>query len=274
MAFSLNETTLLSAISGGSLTSILTSALKPGYSLTVNSLDPNGTNSLSLKPGTDVFVPTSWISVERISDASISNAPVEKGSFSSYNKVRRPADLRVIFTLEGWTGYTGAVANLTNLSTLSRQTLINTLDVMMASANTYDIETPDTTYSSYDLVHYGYKTTAASGVTLLTVEAYFAEVISIAETSITSNSKVDVGTCVVTTKTSSSVTDVSLSQVEKAWASSNVSLSSALSTTASYATSTISSAASSVSSAASTASSTVSSQIKSGVSKLLSSGVT
>ena len=274
MAFSLNETTLLSAISGGSLTSILTSALKPGYSLTVNTLDPNGTNSLSLTVGADVFTPTSWISVERLSDAAISNAPVEKGSFSSYNKVRRPADLRVIFTLEGWTGYTGAVANLTNLSTLSRQTLINTLDVMMASANTYDIETPDTTYTSYDLVHYGYKTTAASGVTLLTVEAYFQEVISIAETSVSSNSKSTSNTTISTESTTSSTTDVTLSDVETAWASSNASLSSALSTTASYATSTIASAASTVSSAASTASTAVSAQIKAGVSKLLSSGVT
>lgn len=270
MAFSLNETTLLNAVTGGSLTSILDSVLSPGYSITVASVDANSDYASAFTVGAEAFSPTSWIGFERSSEASVSNAPIEKGSYTSYNKVRRPGQIRLTFTLEGWTGYSGAIPNLTNFTTLSREKLINLLDQMIASANTYTVETPDTTFSSCDLVHYDYQTREGRGVTLLTVNAYFQEVISIAESSLT-NSNVDIGTCVKTEMTQSSVTTASLSDVKTAWQSGTIS--SALSTTADYVTTEINSAASAVATAWTSGTTTASRQTASAVSSLLSSRI-
>jgi len=274
MAFSLSETTILSAIKGGNLISILSSVLKPGYSITFNTLpainDPlNGKGNI----GGAVFMPTSFISVEQIGEASVTSAPIEQGGYTSFNKVIRPRQLMVVFTLEGWTGYSGAIPNLTNLSTLSVEKLLSTLETMRTSTYTYTIETPDTTYSSFDLVRFSYAKTSGAGVTLLKVSAMFQEVLQVAETSISTsstanrNSSIDAAMCTVST--SSSTTDATLDDVRNAWSNGNASLSEALTTTADYATSEITSAASTVATSWEKASTAVSSQIKTGVSSLL-----
>lgn len=51
---------------------------------------------------------------------------------------------------------------------------------MLASANTYDIETPKETLESYDLVGHSYEVSAQRGVTLLTVFLEFQEVMNLA----------------------------------------------------------------------------------------------
>lgn len=273
MAFSLNETTLLNAVSGGSLTSVLDSVLSPGYSITVASVDPNSMFNFAFAVGSEVFTPTSWIGFERMSEASVSNAPIERGSYTSYNKVRRPGQIRLTFTLEGWTGYSGAIPNLTNFTTLSREKLINLLDQMIASANTYTVETPDTTFSPCDLVHYDYQTREGRGVTLLTVNAYFQEVINTSESATTSNATSSLNSSVSTVTTQSSLTGATLSDVKKAWSSANGTLTNSLATTADYVTTEINNAATTIANSWDKSSTSVASQMKSGVSKLLSSGV-
>ncbi|EIC83980.1 phage baseplate protein [Serratia sp. M24T3] len=274
MAFSLSETTLLSAVKSGSLSSILGSVLKPGYSITVTTVDSNSDYASSFSAGTTVFTPTSWVGFERTSDASIANAPIEKGSYTSYNKVRRPGDIRLTFTLEGWTGYSGAIPNLTNLTTLSREKLINLLDKMIASANIYTIETPDTSFASCDLVHYDYQMKEGRGVTLLTVNAYFQEVISISEDSATSsNQKTSAGVAMTTVTTQSSVTNATLKDVTNAISSGKATLSSVLGTTADAVTTEVNSAATSVSTTWSSESTTASTQIVKGVNSLVKSWI-
>lgn len=98
------------------------------------------------------------------------SSPIERGSYSSFNKVKRPPIIRVLFTLEGWTGFSGSIPNLTNFTLTSRSDMLAALDAMVADAQVYDIETPDTTYEDYDLVRYNYRTSDRD-VTLLTVEA-------------------------------------------------------------------------------------------------------
>lgn len=274
MAFSLSETTLLSAVKGGSLTSIMASVLKPGYGITFETIDSNSKNPLNGTVGSTVFSPTSWIGFERTSDASIATAPTEKGQFNSYNKVRRPGEIKLAFTLEGWTGYSGAIPNLTNLTTLSREELIHLLDTMIACAYTYTIETPDTSFSSCDLIHYDYQIKEGRGVTLLSVNAYFQEVVITSETITSSNAKSSDSAAMSTITTQSSVTNATLKDVSNALTSGSQSLSSVLSTTTTYVTSEITSAATSVASAWESVTSEASAQITSGVSKLVSSVVT
>ncbi len=97
MAFSINETTLLSAVNSGSIFSIINSTLYPSYGIYYNTVDAATTASAGSAP----FAPTAWLGVERGSDASIVNSPIEAGSYTSYNKVKRPAELHVRFALEG-----------------------------------------------------------------------------------------------------------------------------------------------------------------------------
>jgi len=171
--FDLNETTLLSAINGGGLFSVINSVLYPGYGIYY----ADGTGK--------ALNPTSFLGVEFGADATVVTAPIEGGSYTSYNKVKRPSFIRVIFTLEGLSGFTGSLPNITNFSLSSRTGMLSALDEMVANTRLYDIETPDTTYEKYDLVRYNYKTSDRD-VTLLTVEAIFQAVLEEAEVTLSS----------------------------------------------------------------------------------------
>ncbi|QNC78787.1 hypothetical protein [Klebsiella quasipneumoniae] len=274
--FSLNETTLLSAINSGSIFSIINSTLFPSWGITYNKVDETLTGVI---PGMTVFEPTGWVSAEPVGDAAIVNAPIEKGSYTSYNKVRRPAELRVVFVLEGWSAYTGALPNITNFSTLSRTGLLAILDTMKNTACTYNIETPDRVYEGYDLAHYDYSISARGGLTLLKVSATFQQVMDIAEVSLSSNTTVksptnndasSVNSAILTTNGQSSVKDVTLTDVKDAWTSGNVSLSSALQTTSSAIVSGVNSAATTVGNAWTSGTDQVSTQIKNGIGKFVS----
>lgn len=274
--FSLNETTLLSAINSGSIFSIINSTLFPSWGITYNKVDETLTGVI---PGMTVFEPTGWVSAEPVGDAAIVNAPIEKGSYTSYNKVRRPAELRVVFVLEGWSAYTGALPNITNFSTLSRTGLLGILDTMKNTACTYDIETPDRVYEGYDLAHYDYSISARGGLTLLKVSATFQQVMDIAEVSLSSNTAAksptnndasSVNSAILTTNGQSSVKDVTLTDVKDAWTSGNVSLPSALQTTSSAIVSGVNSAATTVGNAWTSGTDQVSTQIKNGIGKFVS----
>ena len=243
MAFSLNETTILSAINSGSLLSVVNSVLHPGYGIYFN--DGSG----------KAITPTSFLGVEYGADASVVSAPIEQGSYSSYNKVKRPPVIRVLFTLEGWSGYSGSLPNLTNLSLTSITDMLGALDEMVNSAVTYDIETPDTTYEKYDLVRYNYRKSDRD-VTLLTVEAIFQSILeeagvtltSTTATNNTSSNQNSKASSVTTEKVNSSASDSTLDDVKGALSGLKESLSSAATTVASSVSTAVSGATSSASS--------------------------
>jgi len=192
MAFSLNETTLLSAISSGNIFSIINSTLSPGY-------------GIYLKSGVAALSPSSFLGIEYGADASVVSAPIEGGSYSSFNKVKRPPVIRVLFVLEGWTGYSGSIPNLTNFTLTSRSDMLSDLDDMVSGTELYDIETPDTTYEDYDLIRYNYRTSDRD-VTLLTVEAIFQAVLQEAEVTLTSTTANSDTTSNATSKAPNAVT--------------------------------------------------------------------
>lgn len=184
------------------------------------------------------------------------SAPIEQGSYSSFNKVKRPPIIRVLFTLEGWTGFSGSIPNLTNFTLTSRSDMLAALDAMVADAQVYDIETPDTTYEDYDLVRYNYRTSDRD-VTLLTVEAIFQAVLQEAEvtlTSTTANSNTtsngtSKAASVVTEKANSTATNSTLEDVKGALTGLKESVSSAATTVATSVTNAISNATSGATSA-------------------------
>ncbi|MCH7217999.1 hypothetical protein EFJ96_17550 [Escherichia coli] len=243
MAFSLNETTILSAINSGNIFSIINSILDPTY-------------GIYLKSGVKALSPTSFLGIEYGADASVVSSPIEKGSYSSFNKVKRPPIIRVLFTLEGWTGYSGSIPNLTNFTLTSRSDMLAALDTMVADAQVYDIETPDTTYEDYDLVRYNYRTSDRD-VTLLTVEAIFQAVLEEAEvtlTSTTANSNTTANSTskaasAITEKANSTATNSTLDDVKGALTGLKESVSSAATTVATSVSNAVNSATSGVTSA-------------------------
>ncbi|MEG2551385.1 MAG: hypothetical protein RSA68_03995 [Hafnia sp.] len=120
--------------------------------------------------------------------------------------MKRPPVIRVLFTLEGWTGFSGSIPNLTNFTLTSRSDMLAALDAMVADAQVYDIETPDTTYEDYDLIRYNYRTSDRD-VTLLTVEAIFQSVLEEAEVTLTSTTANSNTTANATSKAASTVTE-------------------------------------------------------------------
>lgn len=156
------------------LSSLVSSALSPQYSITVKSQDTN--NPIDVDVDDTPFEPSSWVSFEHIAESTISTAPIEAGSYSSFNKVQRPAEIRITFTVEGWFGMDGNIPNPYTSASHTRTEMLNLLEDMKKYAYTYNIETPDKVYSGYDLIHFDYQTRSNNGVTLLVVNAFFQEV--------------------------------------------------------------------------------------------------
>ncbi|ECE1510355.1 hypothetical protein LFB55_005483, partial [Salmonella enterica] len=178
--FSLNESNVLSAVRGGGVLGLINSVLAPSFGIYYAWNDPAGVHQKGGKP----FSPDSFVVVEVGAEASVSTAPVEQGAYTTFNKIQRPPELHVTFTVEGGTAFSGAVPNLTNFSTTSRSNVLETLEMMRTTAGLYDIETPDKTWTSYDLVKYDYRTRSNNGPTLLTVSAVFQAVMNTGEVSV------------------------------------------------------------------------------------------
>lgn len=217
MAFSINETTLINAVNGGGIFSIINSTLSPNYGIYYSSL-----TKTKEKASQRALSPTSFIEVSRGRDASVTTAPVERGDYLSFNKVQRPAEISIIVTFEGWTGFSGSIPNLTNFTGESRAGFLAALDDMVSDTEIYDIETPDTVFTSYDLTKYDYKVNAREGVTMLTVALVFQAIQVIPE------QRINPGQCI-----NASVFDAGIEDVQAAINSAVNSISSALEDTAS-----------------------------------------
>lgn len=130
------------------------------------------------KDGNMVIVPDSVIAFDYRGEQRISKYPVELGSFSSYNKVALPYDIRVVMSCSGSQG--SQLSDLTNAlsgnGAVTRDAFLTTLELMKESTDLYDFATPDFTYQNVNLVRFDYRRTSNQGVTLLVVDAQFEEV--------------------------------------------------------------------------------------------------
>ena len=101
-------------------------------------------------------------SVEYTKATRVSDFPVEKGSFASYNKVEVPGLPVVTLCLTG--------------SESDRTAFLNSIDTATKSTDLYSVVTPEVTYVNYSIEAYNYQRRAVRGVTLLTVELMLKEV--------------------------------------------------------------------------------------------------
>lgn len=160
---SLSVADVSSALSGASPLSVISSILKPSY--VIRSAD--GTNALPFD---------GIISLSAGGSASITTAPVEKGKYQSINKVSEPRRFRCSAVISGLTGFSGSIPDIFNLSLTSQSDILTSLQTMISTAAVYDIETPKEVMESFDLINWSYNVSSQTGVTLLTINMDFQEV--------------------------------------------------------------------------------------------------
>lgn len=115
------------------------------------------------KDDKEVITPDSFVMFEYRGERRICDYPVEMGSFSSYNKVSVPYDIRMVVACNGQ-GET------------SREVFLQTLELMMESTELYSIATPDAVYPGANLIRIDYRRTSRNGVSLLLADLLFQEV--------------------------------------------------------------------------------------------------
>jgi hypothetical protein len=120
--------------------------------------------------GTPALIPDSIVAVDIRREWRLSDYPVERGGFQSFNKVQLPGDARVRMSVSG-----AAV----------RAPFLDQLDRIAASLDFYTVVTPDAIYPSVNITHYDYRREQRSGASLLQVDLWLQEVRVTAQTEFT-----------------------------------------------------------------------------------------
>lgn len=111
-------------------------------------------------------------------ETRVSDFPVERGGFASYNKVEQPSTPSVTLCLSG--------------SESDRRKFLQELDKACRSTELYHIMTPEVGYLDYSIERYNYERRSSRGATLLVVEVMLKEVRQVSATYAQSNAgKVD-----------------------------------------------------------------------------------
>lgn len=100
--------------------------------------------------------------VEYSKETRISDFPVERGSFASYNKVEMPSNPVVTMCFQG--------------SESERRAFLDAIDEACKSTDIYDVITPEVQYLGYSLERYNYSRRSEKGATLLIVEITLKEI--------------------------------------------------------------------------------------------------
>jgi hypothetical protein len=110
---------------------------------------------------------TTWDSVIKVDyrhEMKISDFPVERGNFASYNKVQVPFDIRISFAIGGEGG------------TTARATFLAQLETAVQSLDLFVVVTPEAFYPRANLIHMEYSRESRRGLNLLVVEVWVQEV--------------------------------------------------------------------------------------------------
>ena len=112
--------------------------------------------------GAPIIIFDTFVSIDYRQTWNISDYPVEKGGFESYNKVYTPFETRVRFASGG--------------SEANRTALLASIAAISGTLQLYTVVTPEAIYQSVNVKHYDYHRTATNGVGLLTVDLWLEEV--------------------------------------------------------------------------------------------------
>lgn len=112
--------------------------------------------------GSPVLFPDTMITFDSRREFRISDYPVEKGGFESYDKVQVPADIRIKVGCDG--------------STTPMDLFLLQVDNAAASTDLYVVVTPDKSYVDMNITHYDSRRTREAGLGVLQVDIWFQEV--------------------------------------------------------------------------------------------------
>lgn len=104
----------------------------------------------------------SFNEIEAVNPTTVSNFPLQRGSFASYNKVNLPKPITVVLTKAG--------------TDQEMANFITAIDQATNSTDLYTVITPTATYSSMNLELSGYRQTAEEGSHLIRVELRMIEI--------------------------------------------------------------------------------------------------
>lgn len=109
--------------------------------------------------------PGSTHDTEIIAESRVSNFPVERGSFASYNKVKIPKEVVVTLCITGTEG--------------DRKKFLDSLQKAIEGTDLYSVQTPEKNYSDYTITKYKYKRSAETGLSILFVEIWLQEILQV-----------------------------------------------------------------------------------------------
>ena len=114
------------------------------------------------RQGRSVVACESVLAFDHKVDFAVSDHPLERGSFESFNKVAIPFDVRLIFTAGG--------------TEARRAALLNSLRRIAGDLQLYDAVTPETVYRDVNITHLDYRRTAQNGAGILVVAVWCQEI--------------------------------------------------------------------------------------------------
>lgn len=107
------------------------------------------------KNGADLLSITSFLSASITSGGSVVSAPVEEGSFTSYNKTADPLAVKIEAAFQG--------------TKAELQTILESLESLKESTDTFSIVTPYAEYENMTLASYQFESRTENGVGVLFV---------------------------------------------------------------------------------------------------------
>lgn len=114
--------------------------------------------------GIPILLADSVLGMSHDAGASISNLPIEQGSFASYNKVNNPSMATVQMAKSSG-------------GSLSRGLFLTQLETLLKSTLKFHIITPEYVYMNYQIIGTNLARTASEGTTLLKVNLDLQEVL-------------------------------------------------------------------------------------------------
>lgn len=128
----------------------------------IGEIAPPGAQWGIFSGGSAVITADNVVAFDYKQEWSISDYPVERGAFESYDKVSLPFDARVRFTAGGNIG--------------RREALLSSIASIAGTTELFDVVTPEFIYTSVTISHYDYRRTARNGLGLLQVDVWCLQV--------------------------------------------------------------------------------------------------
>lgn len=161
---------------------LLTSAATVASFLGVDVLNPRSTDWMILDNSTNAIfiIPDTVLAFEYKADTRVSDFPVQRGSFASYNNVQMPFGIRMSLVCSGLNFFQSAAQavglNVGGQSFMNKPDFLDSLTTMLDGVDLFKIVTPDQTYSNCKLEHYDYRRQSQQGATMIVVDAWFREI--------------------------------------------------------------------------------------------------